>query len=73
MEMLILMASIRYTNEINLLKDGRCGLGDNVNRNSPTLITGFNDIVFVAAGYFHSIILNSQGTMYAFGLNEVIP
>jgi alpha-tubulin suppressor-like RCC1 family protein len=52
---------------------GELGLGDFDFRNIPTLIedTGFGKITAISAGYDYSLILNSQGQVYAFGRNNL--
>lgn len=50
---------------------GQLGLGDNNNRNIPTLVSAhsFNKkhIVQVSAGYAHSLVLTEESTVYSFG------
>jgi alpha-tubulin suppressor-like RCC1 family protein len=50
---------------------GQLGLGDPVNRDTPSLITtpGLGYIISVSAGGRHSLILNSQGQVFSFGSN----
>jgi len=49
---------------------GQLGLGDDVDRNTPTLIQGLENVVAVAAGGLHSLALTAKGEVYAFGWNE---
>lgn len=49
---------------------GQLGLGDNIDRNVPTLITGLNNIIDVSADYHTSLILNSDGEVYSCGYNQ---
>ena len=48
---------------------GQLGLGDNTNRNTPTQIQGYEDIIAVSCGMYHTAIVKSDGTVYTFGLN----
>ena len=50
-------------------ESGQLGLGDFVNRDEPTLIKGFNNIVAISAGGFHSLFLTVNGNVYATGSN----
>ena len=49
---------------------GELGLGDNINRNIPTLITNLTHIVQISAGCFYSLVLTNIGQVYAFGYNK---
>lgn len=46
------------------------GLGDNVNRNIPTLIPLFNNIIEISAGGNKSLLLDNQGHVYSFGFGS---
>jgi alpha-tubulin suppressor-like RCC1 family protein len=46
-------------------------MNDTIPRFDPTLIPDFANIIEISAGYFHSIILSSNGFVYAFGKNQV--
>ena len=48
---------------------GQLGLGDNNNRNIPTLISNLTNIIQISSGYTHSLALNNNGQVYAFGNN----
>jgi len=48
---------------------GQLGLGDLIDRNIPTLIPNFRNIVQVSTGSHHSICLDNQGRVWSFGLN----
>jgi alpha-tubulin suppressor-like RCC1 family protein len=54
--------------------DGRLGLGDNVSRNSfqPVTISGLAPakIVSIAAGYWYSFAIDSNGKLWATGSND---
>jgi alpha-tubulin suppressor-like RCC1 family protein len=45
-------------------------LGDRVNRNIPTLIKSELTFRTIAAGSHHSLALNTQGKIYAWGSND---
>jgi alpha-tubulin suppressor-like RCC1 family protein len=47
------------------------GLGHTNLISTPGVIPGHKDIVGISAGFFHSMILNSQGKVYCFGYNLV--
>ncbi len=49
---------------------GKLGLGDEVNRNIPTLIPNLNNIVSISAGGSYSLVLDSFGRVYSFGNNS---
>ncbi|MDR2152806.1 MAG: hypothetical protein LBO72_08295 [Helicobacteraceae bacterium] len=51
--------------------NGQLGLGDTKNRNAFTLVSSLRDkeIVAIAAGYAHSLALDSGGKLYATGFN----
>ena len=48
---------------------GQLGLGDYSNKNTPTKNDFLQDIVQVAAGYNHSLVLSEDGLVYSFGRN----
>jgi alpha-tubulin suppressor-like RCC1 family protein len=48
---------------------GLLGLGDLVNRNTPTLIPNLNNITQIACGEIHTLFLNSTGNVYSCGYN----
>jgi len=57
--------------------NGQLGLGDNINRNKPTLLMqakqseGNNkDIKMISCGGFHSMIYYNNGDLFVFGYNE---
>ena len=47
---------------------GQLGLGDTADRDTPTQVT--SDVVAVAAGTFHSLIVKRDGTLWAMGRND---
>lgn len=57
---------------------GRLGLGtldaeddfDDVDRSTPELIPGATDVVAVVGGYYHTLALRSDGTVFAIGRNS---
>jgi alpha-tubulin suppressor-like RCC1 family protein len=51
---------------------GQLGLGDTYDREIPTLIIepGLGKLIAMAAGDHHSLLLNNQGQVFAFGLND---
>src|SRR5437763_163736 len=49
---------------------GQLGLGDDINRNIPTLIIDIHNIIAISAGHRHSMILNDSGQIYTFGTND---
>jgi alpha-tubulin suppressor-like RCC1 family protein len=53
-------------------KNGQLGLGDNIDRNSPTLITSLSNIAHISSGGSHSMVLDNFGNIYSFGSNYVI-
>ena len=48
---------------------GQLGLGNNGNRNTPTVIPNLNNIIQVSVGFEFSLILSNEGQVYAFGIN----
>ena len=48
---------------------GQLGLGDNVDRNEPTLVPTLNNIVQVSTGEGHSLMLANNGQVYSVGRN----
>lgn len=51
--------------------DGQLGLGDCVDRNSPTLVQGLvgTKIIDAALGTWHTIALSASGNVFTFGAN----
>jgi alpha-tubulin suppressor-like RCC1 family protein len=52
---------------------GQLGLGDNIDRYAPELVSQDNTWIAVAAGSYHSLALKNEGgvnTLYAFGKND---
>ena len=47
------------------------GLGNIINRITPTLIPNFNNIVAVKTGYKHSLLLTNTGQIYSCGNNDL--
>jgi alpha-tubulin suppressor-like RCC1 family protein len=53
--------------------EGQLGLGDHgggTHRDVPTEVPGVNEVVAVAAGSYHSLVLNRDGTVMACGWNR---
>ena len=51
--------------------EGQLGLGDNNNKNVPTLVSKlYNKVIQIAAGFRHSLCLTSDGHIYSFGYNR---
>jgi alpha-tubulin suppressor-like RCC1 family protein len=48
------------------------GLGDKVNRLTPTLIPNLNNIIQISAGGVSCLVLDKFGKVYSFGSNNVI-
>ena len=48
---------------------GQLGLGDNENRNVPTLVMQDKEIQQIVCGCYHSFILKESGELFAFGWN----
>lgn len=48
---------------------GRLGLGDSVDRHSPTRVPGFDDAVQIAVGSTHSCAVRASGTVECWGDN----
>ena len=40
--------------------DGELGLGDNIDKNVPTLIPNLNNVTSISLGEFHSLVLLSK-------------
>ena len=51
-------------------ENGQLGLGDNNDKNIPTLIPNINDIIQISARGDSSLALSNTGKIYAFGLNN---
>lgn len=53
-------------------KHGQLGLGDDKDRNTPTLVESVLDTNFkkVACGNYHSALLEEGGQLFTFGHNE---
>lgn len=49
--------------------DGQLGLGDIVDRPSPTRIGNFTDVINVSCGGYHTAFVTSEGKAYACGYN----
>ena len=49
---------------------GQLGLGDNNNRNKPTLLMKYLSIQQMACGELHTLILKESGELLAFGHNH---
>ncbi len=47
------------------------GVGDNINRNTPTILILEANIGNISSGFFHSLILTNSGNLYSFGYNNV--
>ena len=50
---------------------GQLGLGDTNDRSLPEAIPGHANLVDVSVGYYHSLLLNSDGNVYSMGRNQV--
>jgi alpha-tubulin suppressor-like RCC1 family protein len=50
---------------------GRLGDGSTTSRSTPTL-NALTDIIDISAGFSHSLVVKSDGTLYAFGSNSVL-
>jgi hypothetical protein len=66
--------TLAITNEDKLFVFGaneysQLGLGDNVNRFSPTLLEFTDNVLMVSAGGVHSVVLLSNGSVWTFGNN----
>jgi alpha-tubulin suppressor-like RCC1 family protein len=46
------------------------GIGTTVDSYSPSLVPGFSNIVMIATGWYHTMMLNSKGMVYSFGRND---
>lgn len=49
---------------------GQVGDGSGTDRYSPVAVTGTDELVAVAAGESHSLVVHRSGTIYAFGRNQ---
>ncbi|MFC1742761.1 RCC1 domain-containing protein [Candidatus Riflebacteria bacterium] len=52
--------------------DGQCGLGDDSDSNVyfPTQVLNLTDVIAIAAGYYHSLAVKSDGTAWAWGSHD---
>jgi hypothetical protein len=53
------------------LKAGQLGLNDTIDRYSPSIINGLNNVIQVSAAGSHTLALNKIGLVYGFGSNFV--
>ena len=51
---------------------GQLGLGDSVSRTEPTLVEGFDNIIQVACGSYHTLFLTDDGRVYGFGVGKYL-
>jgi alpha-tubulin suppressor-like RCC1 family protein len=49
---------------------GQLGIGSIVDSSYPSLVTGFSNIIMIATGWYHTMMLNSKGIVYSFGRND---
>jgi len=49
---------------------GELGDGTNLDRSSPIIIPGINNVTEVSSGYAHNVALKSDGTLWAWGSNS---
>jgi alpha-tubulin suppressor-like RCC1 family protein len=64
------LEKMKYFLNILKIKKGQLGLGDEIERKTPTLISSLNNIIQISSGE-HSMVLNNIGQVYSFGKNEV--
>lgn len=50
-------------------EQGQLGVGDNVNKISPTKVIGISDVVQISVGHAFSLFLRADGTVYSCGHN----
>jgi alpha-tubulin suppressor-like RCC1 family protein len=53
-----------------LNSSGQLGNGTLLNKSNPTLVHGLSGILAIDAGVYHSIALESDGTVWTFGENS---
>ena len=53
-----------------LNSSGELGLGDNTSRNTPTRVESASSWLKIAAGYVHTLAINTVGELYAWGENN---
>ena len=49
--------------------NGQLGLGDTIDRHTPTTIPNLTDVKYVTAGIYHMMALMEDGTIKTWGLN----